>query len=193
MPQESSYGIFFLSVCPFYGTYFVVYCDCNQEKGEVDMAFEIVNEPLLSLPAEAVVNRANSGLQYASGLCGEIFDAAGKLPLQRACVAIGSCPVGNAVATEGFALAAKYIIHAVPPRWCGGKYGEDRLLSECYKAALNVASRLGVRSLALPLLSEGLCGYPSDRDLSVAKQVILSSPFQNQGKVFLTLNTHALP
>ena len=49
------------------------------------MAFEIVTVPLLSLPAEAVVNRANVGLRYASGLCAEIFDAAGKLPLQRAC------------------------------------------------------------------------------------------------------------
>ena len=156
------------------------------------MAFEIVTQPLLTLPAEAVVNRANSGLQYASGLCGEIFDAAGKMPLQRACVAIGSCPVGNAVATEGFGLSAKYIIHAVPPRWCGGKYGEDKLLSECYKSTLDLASRLGVRSLAIPLLTEGLCGYPSDRDLSVAKQVILSPPFQKQGKVFLTLAPQTL-
>lgn len=151
------------------------------------MAFEIVSEPLLSLPAEAVVNRANSGLQYASGLCGEIFDAAGKLPLQRACCAIGSCAVGQAVVTDGFGLNAKYIIHAVPPRWCGGKYGEDQLLAGCYKNVLDLAARLGVRSLAVPLLSEGLCGYPSDRGLTVAKKAILTSPAQETMRVYLTL------
>ena len=152
------------------------------------MSFEIVSQPLLSLPAEAVVNRANSGLQYSAGLCGTIFDAAGKLPLQRACVAIGSCDVGNAVVTDGFGLRAKYIIHAVPPRWCGGKYGEDRLLAECYKTALELAGKLGVRSVAFPLLSQGLCGYPIDRGLAVAKDVILSSSMQNQMQIYLTVS-----
>lgn len=151
------------------------------------MAFEIVSEPLLSLPAEAVVNQANSGLQYASGLCAEIFDAAGKMPLQRACIALGSCAVGKAVVTDGFHLRAKYIIHAVPPRWCGGKYGEDKLLAGCYQAALELASRLSVRSLAFPLLSEGLCGYPTDRGLAVAKKAILTSPAQKDMKIYLTV------
>lgn len=156
-------------------------------KGEMNMAFEIVSEPLLSLPAEAVVNRANIGLQYASGLCGEIFDAAGKLPLQRACVAIGSCPVGEAVATEGFALPAKYIIHAVPPRWCGGMHKEDELLAGCYRKSIALAARLGVRSLAFPLLSEGLCDYPMDRGLSVAKKAIMTAPAQENMKIYLTV------
>ena len=151
------------------------------------MAFEIVSAPLLSLPAEAVVNRANMGLQYASGLCGEIFDAAGKLPLQRACCAIGQGAVGKAVVTEGFGLKAKYIIHAVPPRWCGGKYGEDQLLEACYKDSLRIAAGLGVSSLAFPLLSEGLCGYPSDRGLEVAKKAILESPVQKKMTVYLAL------
>ena len=152
------------------------------------MAFELVSTPLLSLPAEAVVNRANSGLQYSSGLCGRIFDAAGKLPLQRACVSIGSCKVGNAVATDGFDLKAKYIIHAVPPRWCGGKHGEDQLLAGCYNAALELARKLGVRSVAFPLLSQGLCGYPSDRGLKVAQETILSSPLQKEMQVYLTVS-----
>ncbi|MBO5248680.1 MAG: macro domain-containing protein [Clostridia bacterium] len=151
------------------------------------MAFEIVSRPLLSLSAEAVVNRANSGLQYAAGLCGEIFDAAGKLPLQRACVALGSCAVGSAVVTDGFGLDAKYIIHAVPPRWCGGKHGEDTLLADCYRSALDLAARLGVRSLAFPLLSEGLCGYPTDRGLTVAKKAILSSPVTKTINVYLSV------
>ena len=152
------------------------------------MAFEIVTAPLLSLPADAVVNQANGGLQYASGVCGEIFDAAGKLPLQRACCAIGSCPVGEAVVTEGFGLKAKYIIHTVPPRWCGGKYGEDRLLEKCYENVLNLAFRLNVATLAVPLLSFNLCGYPSERGIFVAKKVILRSPYVVDMDVFLSLS-----
>lgn len=151
------------------------------------MSFEIVKKPLLTLPAEAVVNRANMGLQYASGLCGEIFEAAGKLPLQRACIALGSCPVGDAVVTDGFGLQAKYIIHAVPPRWCGGKYGEDKLLFDCYQKVLKQAAELGVQSVALPLLSEDRCGYPTDRGLAVAKKSITTSPYEDDLKIYLTL------
>ncbi len=151
------------------------------------MPFEVVTTPLLDLPAEAVVNRANMGLQYATGLCGEIFDAAGKLLLQRACCAIGSCRVGEAVVTEGFGLKAKYIIHTVPPRWCGGKHQEDRLLAECYRNALAIASRLGLRSVAFPLLSEGLCDYPQDRGLTVAKREILTFSFTEEMTVYLSL------
>lgn len=156
------------------------------------MALKLVSQPVLSLSAEAVVNRANVGLQYASGLCGEIFEAAGKLPLQRACVAIGHCEVGQAVVTDGFRLPAKYIIHAVPPRWCGGKYEEDRLLSGCYKNVLSLAERLGVKSLAIPLLSEDRCGYPEDRGLAVAKKAILTYPFREEMQVFLSLPPHLI-
>ncbi len=151
------------------------------------MAFEIVSGRLLELPAEAVVNRANIGLQYASGLCGEIFDAAGKIPLQRACCAIGSCGVGKSVVTEGFGLKAKYIIHAVPPRWCGGKAGEDGILAACYTSVLENAQKLGVRSVAFPLLSHGLCGYPDDRGLEIAKRTISQSPVTEEMKVYLVL------
>ena len=156
------------------------------------MSFEIVQTPLLTLPCEAVVNRANMGLQYASGLCGEIFDAAGKIPLQRACIALGSCPVGDAVVTDGFGLRAKYIIHAVPPRWCGGKHGEDKLLFDCYRNVLKQAENLGVRSLALPLLSEDRCGYPEDRGLAVAKKSILTSPYGEKMQIYLTLSPYKI-
>ncbi len=152
------------------------------------MAFEIVSGRLLEQPAEAVVNRANIGLQYASGLCGEIFDAAGKIPLQRACCAIGSCGVGKSVVTEGFGLKAKYIIHAVPPRWCGGKAGEDGLLSKCYTSVLENAHKLRVRSVAFPLLSQGLCGYPDDRGLEVAKKTLSTSPIAEEMTVYLVLD-----
>ena len=152
--------------------------------------FSVVSEPLLSIPAQAVVNHANVGLQYASGLCGTIFDRAGKLKLQRACCAIGVCAVGEAVVTDGYDLSAKYIIHAVPPRWCGGKHGEDRLLEDCYRNCMKIARRLGVKSVAFPLLSEGCCNYPYGRGLAVAKKV-LSAPENDDVQIYLTLSALA--
>lgn len=151
------------------------------------MTLELVTAPILTLPAEAVVNRANMGLQYASGVCAEIFNAAGKLPLQRACIALGRCDVGQAVVTEGYALKAKYIIHTVPPRWCGGKHGEDALLGDCYRNVLRSAEELGIRSIAIPFLSEDRCGYPDERGLSVAKKEILSYPYRDEMTVYLSL------
>ena len=141
------------------------------------MTLELVNTPLLSLNADAIVNRTNMGLQYTDGLCGEIFEAAGKLPLQHALCTIGNCNVGEAVVTDGFNLKAKHIIHAVPPRWCGGKHGEDLLLEHCYKSVLTLANKLDIKTLAIPLLSEDRCGYPLDRGLAVAKKAILTFPF----------------
>ena len=149
--------------------------------------FQIVTEPLLSLPVQAVVNRANACLQYASGLCAAIFDRAGKLKLQNACGRIGWCPSGEAVITDGFDLPARYIIHAVPPRWCGGKYGEDQLLASSYRRSLEIALQFGVNSVAFPLLSEGQCGYPRERGLEVAKNAITSFPSTEEMTVYLTL------
>lgn len=151
------------------------------------MILKLVTDPLLSLPAEAIVNRTNMGLQYAHGLCGEVFEAAGKLPLQHALSAIGICNVGEAVLTEGFHLKAKHIIHAVPPRWCGGKHGEDQLLEHCYRSVLTLADQLNVQSLAIPLLSEDRCGYPTERGLSVAKKAILGFPFAGNPTIYLVV------
>jgi len=151
------------------------------------MPLEIVTQPLLSLPAEAVVHSTEADLRYTPGPKGEIFDAAGKLPLQRALLAIGSCSVGEAVFTEGFGLSAKYIIHTVPPRWCGGKHGEDLLLARCYRNVLTLAERLDVRSLAVPMLSEGKCGYPLPRGLAVAKKELLTYPYREDITVYLVL------
>ena len=151
------------------------------------MAFLMIRRPLLTLRAQAVVNRANVGLQYSSGICGEIFDAAGKLQLQRACSEFGSCGVGEAVVTKGYRLDSDYIIHTVPPRWCGGKHSEDLLLTRCYEQSLKAAARLGVRTVAFPFLSDSCCGYPRDRGLSVARSAILAFPQEEEMMVYLAL------
>ena len=81
---------------------------------------EIQKIGITNLAADAIVNAANDGLWAGGGVCGAIFDAAGKGQLQKACEAIGHCDTGSAVITPAFNLNAKYIIHAVGPRWSGG-------------------------------------------------------------------------
>ncbi|MBP5154632.1 MAG: DUF1768 domain-containing protein [Lachnospiraceae bacterium] len=115
---------------------------------------------ITKLPADAVVNAANSNLQKGDGVCGTIFTEAGAEEMQRACDAIGGCKTGQAVLTEGFHLRAKYVIHAVGPFWCGGGKGEPEQLYSCYQAALKLAAEQNCRSVALPLISSGRYGYP---------------------------------
>ena len=109
---------------------------------------------------DAVVNAANSGLRGGAGVDGAIHRAAGADRLQAACRAIGGCPPGQAVATDGFDLAARFIIHTVGPVWRGGTAGEPEILAACYRNALRVADEVGARSVAFPAISTGVYGYP---------------------------------
>ena len=109
---------------------------------------------------DAIVNAANDGLQAGGGVCGAIFKAAGYTKLQNACNAIGHCPTGSAVITDGFQSKAKYIIHAVGPRYKDGKHGEDKLLRGAYQKSLQLAVQNGCHSIAFPLISAGIFGYP---------------------------------
>lgn len=108
---------------------------------------------------ECVVNAANEHLMQGGGVCGFIFRAAGAAELQEACYEIGHCPTGQAVITLGFELC-DYIIHAVGPIYNGGQYHEAELLQSCYLKALDLAREYNVRSIAFPLISAGIYGYP---------------------------------
>ena len=123
-----------------------------------DITIEIAD--IAQMDVDAVVNAANSGLRAGGGVCGAIFRAAGHADLQRACDAIGHCDTGDAVITPGFALKARYIVHAVGPVWKGGRAGEEELLASCYERSLDVASANGCTSIAFPLISSGIFGYP---------------------------------
>ena len=112
---------------------------------------------------ECIVNAANENLQAGGGVCGVIFQAAGHKQLQKACDDIGYCSTGSAVITSAFHLNAKYIIHAVGPVWYGGKKKEPQKLYGCYKASLNLAKEHECHSIAFPLISAGIFGYPKDR------------------------------
>jgi len=138
------------------------------------MPFTIVRNDITKMQVDAIVNAANTSLQMGGGVCGAIFKAAGASELQQECNAIGSCEIGQAVITEGYNLPAKYIIHTPGPVWHGGNNGEERLLRECYINSLTLAERYGCESVAFPLISSGLYGYPKKEALQAASAAIQS-------------------
>lgn len=121
---------------------------------------EIKKIGITKLKVDAIVNAANSGLLPGGGVCGAIFREAGYDQLDSACRAIGGCPTGHAVITDGFRLPARYIIHAVGPVWNGGHKGEPEALYGAYADSLRVARENGCHSIGFPLISAGIFGYP---------------------------------
>jgi O-acetyl-ADP-ribose deacetylase len=116
---------------------------------------------------DAIVNAANAGLTHGGGVCGAIFAAAGP-ELDGACAELGGCATGDAKATPGFRLPARWIIHAVGPVWHGGDRGEADLLASAYRRSLEVADEIGARSVAFPAISTGIYGYPLDAATEIA-------------------------
>lgn len=148
------------------------------------------------LNTEAIVNAANEGLWEGGGVCGAIFAEAGSKELTAACNAIGGCKTGNAVVTPGFNLSAKYIIHAVGPRWSGGNSNEPKLLYSAYKQSLIVAKENGIHSIGFPLISAGIFGYPLDqawrKAIQACSDFIKNYPDYNIDIIFVVLDSKIL-
>lgn len=123
---------------------------------------------ITQLDTDAIVNAANDGLWAGGGVCGAIFRAAGYDALTKACEEIGGCQTGSAVITPGFNLKAKNIIHAVGPRWQGGNNNEQADLYHCYMKSLELAFENDIHSIAFPLISSGIFGYPKEDAWEVA-------------------------
>jgi len=140
------------------------------------MRIEAVQGDITRQQVDAVVNAANQGLAGGGGVDGAIHRAAGAKDLQAACAELGGCDTGDVKATPGFALPARWILHAVGPRYRDGQHGEPELLASCYRRSLGVADQLGAQSIAFPAISTGIYGYPQAEAAKIAVETLRSTP-----------------
>ena len=138
------------------------------------MPLNIIKGDLACFQADAVVNAANSKLLAGGGVCGALFQKAGPEQLAQACAALAPVAPGQAALTPGFKHPASYIIHAVGPVYRDGRSGEAEILASAYTSALQLAQDHELRSIAFPLISAGIYGYPKAEALDIAIRSIRS-------------------
>lgn len=152
------------------------------------MPLSIVRQDITKMYVDVIVNAANTALQMGGGVCGAIFAAAGAGKLQEACDKLAPIRTGEAVITPGFALPARYIIHTAGPVYSRFKKGESRkLLRSAYLESLKLAEREGCESIAFPLISSGIYGYPKEEALEVARLAIGEFLAGHEMQVYLVI------
>jgi O-acetyl-ADP-ribose deacetylase (regulator of RNase III) len=133
-----------------------------------------VQADITRLEVDAIVNAAHPTLRAGGGVSGAIHRAAGP-GLEAESLTLGGCDTGDAKATGGHDLPARWVIHTVGPVWHGGDQGEPDLLASCYRQSLAVAADVGARSVAFPAISTGIFGYPPDPAARIAVDTVRSS------------------
>lgn len=152
------------------------------------MSLHFSKEDITKMNCDAIVNAANTNLLMGGGVCGAIFRAAGREELQSACDKLSPVETGQAVITPGFDLKAKYIIHTPGPVYNSNDIEESRkLLRDSYINSLELAKENNIKTIAFPLISSGIYGYPKKEAFEIGKKAIRDFLNNNDMEVFLIL------